>query len=113
MQQGAVVLTQPPLPTVIYIQRLWDTPAGASKHIKEIIKKKKALRDYSLLLMQWFDSLKSVEQFSVTSLGLDKALKAQALRAGLQPTNLREAEFQASEISFLIQKLNKIEHQCI
>lgn len=75
MQQGAVVLTQPPLPTVIYIQRLRDTPAGASKHIEEIIKKK-ALRDYSLLLMQWFDSLKSVEQFSVTSLGFDQALKA-------------------------------------
>lgn len=62
MQQGAVVLIQPPLPTVIYIQCLQDTPAGASKHIEEI-KKKKALRDYtySLLLMQWFDSLKSVE----------------------------------------------------
>lgn len=48
--------------------------------------------------MQWFDSLKSVEQFSVTSLGLDQALKAQALGTGLQPTNLREAEFQ--EFSF-------------
>lgn len=94
MQQGAVVLTQPSLPTVIYIQRLQDTPAGASKDIEKI--EKKVLRDYSLLLMQWFESLKSVEQFSVTSLGLDQALKAQALRTGLQPTNLREAEFQAS-----------------
>lgn len=39
MQQGVAVLTQPPLPTVIYIQRLRDTPASASKNEKEIIKK--------------------------------------------------------------------------
>jgi len=39
MQQGAVGLTQPPLPTVIYIQHLRDTPASASKHEKEKTKK--------------------------------------------------------------------------
>lgn len=39
---------------------------------------------------------------------MDQTRKAQALRAGLLPASLRDAEFQANEFSFLIQKLNKI-----